>query len=122
MAIRMATRTFNQKSDVVDAIRQVAAELGHPPSRAEFLSRAITSEYQVLRHFPSWREAVRSAGLEPDATNIRLEDETLLRDWAGLVRRNCHIPTRQQYRREGRFSPTVFDRHFGPWSGIPGKF
>ena len=122
MVIRMPPRTFNQKSDVVDAIRQVATELGHPPSRAEFLSRATTSEYQVLRHFPSWREAVRSAGLEPDATNVRLEDETLLRDWASLVRRDRHIPTRHLYRQEDRFSPGAFEKHFGPWSGIPSKF
>ena len=80
------------------------------------------TEYQVFQHFPSWREAVRAAGLEPSPTNIRLDDGTLLEDWGQLVRKNRQIPTRDQYRREGKFSPGVFERHFGPWSAIPDAF
>lgn len=115
-------KTLEQKSDAVDAIRDVAHRLGRVPSRSEFMSRTGVSEYQVLRHFPSWREAVRAAGIEPNPTNIRLEDDVLLQDWGNLVRKHRHIPTRVQYRKEGKFSPTVFDRHFGPWSTIPDKF
>lgn len=118
----MAIRTFDQESDLVDAIRQVAAELGRPPSRREFQSRAGTSEYQILRHFTSWREAVRAAGFEPDATNVRLEDGELLRDWGESVRSHRRIPTRVQYRKKGRFSPGSFENHLGPWSSIPAKF
>ncbi len=80
------------------------------------------SEYQILQHFPSWREAVRAAGLEPDSTNLKLDDSELLQDWGELVRKHRHIPTRAQYRREGKYSPGVFERHFGPWSAIPSKF
>lgn len=80
------------------------------------------TEYQVLQHFPSWQAAVRAAGLQPDSTNQRLDDETLLADWGKLVRDNREIPTRDQYRRQGTFSPGVFERHFGPWSALPSKF
>ena len=38
------------------------------------------------------------------------------------MRASRHIPTRDQYRREGKYSPGVFERHFGPWSNIPSKF
>jgi hypothetical protein len=61
------------------------------------------TEYQVLQHFPSWREAVRAAGLDPNPTNIKLEDRVLLQDWGELVRKYRHIPTRQQSRREGKY-------------------
>ena len=115
-------KTLEQKSDVVEAIRDVAHQLGHSPSRSEFMSRTGVSEYQVLRHFPSWREAVQAAGIKPNSTNIRLEDEVLLQDWGNLVRKHRHIPTRVQYRKEGKFSPGAFDNHFGPWSTIPDKF
>ena len=54
------------------------------------------TEYQILQHFPSWREAVRAAGLEPDATNVKLADEDLLQDWGDLVRKHRQIPTRNQ--------------------------
>jgi hypothetical protein len=110
------------KKTILDAIRQAAQVVGHPPSRAEFKAKSGMTEYQVLRHFPSWREAVRASGLEPDSTNIKLDDETLLEDWGEMVRRERQIPTRDRYRREGKYSPGVFERHFGPWSAIPAKF
>ena len=110
------------KKTVLDAIRQAAHTLGHSPSRAEFKSTSGMSEYQVLQHFPSWREAVRVAGLEPDASNVKLEDRTLLEDWGAMVRKHRQIPTRAHYRREGKYSPGAFEKHFGPWSAIPAKF
>ena len=57
---------------VLDAIRQAAQMLGHSPSRAGFKAKSGLTEYQVLQHFPGWREVVRAAGLEPDSTNIKL--------------------------------------------------
>jgi len=110
------------KKGVLDAIRKAAQTLGHSPSRAEFKAKSGLSEYQVLQHFPSWREAVRAAGLEPDSTNVKLDDGTLLEDWGEIVRRDRQIPTRNHYRREGKYSPGVFERHFGPWSAIPARF
>lgn len=80
------------------------------------------TEYQVLKHFPSWREAVRAAGLEPHSTNVPLDPAVLLEDWGEFVRRIRRIPTRDQYRRDGTYSPGVFERKFGPWSTIPAKF
>ena len=67
-------------SEILDAIRKVATDLGRPPSRAEFRSRSGLSEYQILEHLPSWREAVRAGGLTPDQTNVRLDDDPLLQD------------------------------------------
>ena len=110
------------KDEVITAIRECGRSLGRAPSRSEFKSRSHMSEYRVLEHFPSWREAVRAAGLEADASNVRLEDDVLLTDWGDLVRRFRHIPTRAQYRTEGKYSPGVFERHFGPWSAMPEKF
>ena len=107
---------------MLDAIRRCADTLGHVPSRAEFKARSGLTEYHVLNHFPSWREAVRIAGLEPHATNVRLDDVVLLADWGALVRKIRQIPTRSLYKREGKFSPGVFESHFGPWSSIPAAF
>jgi hypothetical protein len=80
------------------------------------------TERQILNHFRSWTDAVRAAGLTPHTANQRAEDATLLEDWGLLVRTRRQIPTREQYRRDGNFSPGVFDKHFGPWSTIPGRF
>ncbi len=115
-------KSLPDKQEVLGAIRQAAQTLGYPPSRREFEAKSGMTEYQVLRYFPSWREAVRAAGLESDSTNVKLDDNDLLQDWGELVRRNRQIPTRNQYRREGKYSPGVFERHFGPWSAVPAKF
>lgn len=117
----MPGQTVDKKA-VLEAIRQTAQTIGHSPSRAEFEERSGISEYKVLRHFPSWRDAVRAAGFEPDTTTIRLEDSALLQDWGEIVRKHRQIPTRHHYGREGKYSPGAFERHFGPWSTIPAKF
>jgi hypothetical protein len=110
------------KETVIRSIRKVAAANNRAPSRAEFRAASGMTEYQVLRHFDSWREAVRAAGLEPDSSNIKLDDSKLLEDWGQMVRQQRHIPTRDFYRKAGRFSVGVFEKHFGPWSAVPAKF
>ena len=117
----MTTKLPN-KDEVLNAIRKAAKALEHPPSRAEFLSASGMTAYHVLNHFPSWNEAVRAAGLEPHSTNQPIDPQVLHQDWGELVRRIRRIPTWQQYRRDGNFSPGVFDKKFGPWSTIPAKF
>jgi hypothetical protein len=116
------SRDLPDRITVLDAIREAGQSLGRPPSRSEFKAHSGMTEYQVLQHFASWREAVKAAGLEPDSTNVRLSDEELLRDWGALVRRDREIPTRHHYRRHGKYSPGVFERHFGPWSAVPSHF
>lgn len=111
-----------QRDEVLRAIRAAAQSLGRPPSRSEFKSSSGMTEYQVLKYFPSWREAVRAAGLEPHSTNVLLSPEVLLEDWGEFVRRERRIPTRDQYRRDGTYSPGVFEKRFGPWSSVPRKF
>lgn len=117
----MAT-ALPEQDQVLNAIREAAQSLGRPPSRAGFKGSSGMTEYQVLKHFPTWREAVRAAGLEPHSTNVAIVPEVLLEDWGELVRRGRRIPTRNQYRREGTYSPGVFERRFGPWSAVPQKF
>jgi len=110
------------REKILDAIRQTAKALGHSPSRAQFVAGTGISEYRVLQHFPSWREAVRVAGFDVDPTNLRLDPAELLQDWGELVRTLRQIPTRIQYRREGKHSPGTFENKFGPWSTIPARF
>src|ERR1700730_9529263 len=107
---------------VLNAIRNCAATLGRPPSRSEFMASAAMTEYQVLRHFPSWREAVRAAGLEPHSINQPLALETLLEDWGEVVRRMRQIPTRVQYRKAGNYSLGVFDKRIGSWTAVAPRF
>jgi|GEM_PF-1366625 hypothetical protein len=110
------------KTSIIDAIRRLAKELGHPPTRNEFREKSGVSEHYLLKYFPSFREALRISGLEPNSTNIKLEDVDLLLDWGSCVRQNQHIPTRYEYMRLGKYGPATFQNHFGTWSSIPTKF
>lgn len=113
---------MKSRSEILEAIRDCATALGRVPSRSEFLARSKLTEYQVLNYFNSWGDAVKKAGLEPNFKNVKIADATFLEDWAAVVRNLRHIPTRFQYKREGKFSPGAFDRAFGAWSGIPDRF
>lgn len=113
---------MTERSDILDAIRVAARALGEPLSRRRFLSHSGMTEYQVLKHFPSWSAALKAAGVQIDDANVRLEDAELLRDWGEMVRSNREIPTRNQYRREGNYGVNTFATHFGPWSSIPEHF
>lgn len=115
-------RLHPDSTAVVDAIRSCAENLGHVPSRSEFMQRSGMAPHDIFRHFPNWREAVRAAGLEFNPSNQQLSNERLLEDWATLVRRHRQIPTRAQYKIEGGFSPNTFEKHFGPWSTVPRRF
>jgi hypothetical protein len=110
------------RTEILDAIRLAAQALGQPLSRTKFLSHSGITEYHVLKHFPSWKAALKAAGVQVDETNVRLDDSDLLKDWGNLVRKNREIPTRHQYRREGNFGVNSFANHFGPWSVIPEYF
>lgn len=113
------TTNLPEQDEVLRAIREAAKTLGRPPSRSEFKSSSGMTEYQVLKHFPSWRETVRAAGLEPHSTNLLLDPAVLLEDCGEFVRRTRRIPIRDRYRRDGTYSPGSFEKKLGPWSGIP---
>lgn len=110
------------KQHILDSIAAIARGLGRAPSRSEFLSLAGITDYQVLRCFPSWNDAVRAAGLHPNTLNVRLEDSVLLEDWGETVRKHRAIPPRHAYRREGKYDTRTIEKRFGPWSSLPGVF
>ncbi|MGE0762976.1 MAG: homing endonuclease associated repeat-containing protein [Bdellovibrionales bacterium] len=122
MKLKKTKSSAPTKEAILSAIRGCAKKIGHSPSRSEFVANARISEFHVLKHFSSWREAVQAAGLEVYTQNIRIDDTELLSDWGEYVRKHRHIPTRNQYRHEGKYSTGSFDKHFGPWAVIPEKF
>src|SRR3990170_4856495 len=118
----MSQQSSPDREHILDAIRRAANELGTPLYRRTFIRHTGIREYHILKHFLSWNAAISAAGLTPDTSNLRINDETLLEDWGRIVRQLTHIPTRFQYKHHGHYSPSVFERHFGPWSVLPDRF
>jgi Homing endonuclease associated repeat len=113
---------MSDRQHILDSIWAIARGLGHPLTRSEFVALAKISEYFVTQCFPSWNDAVRSAGLHANALNVRLEDGELLKDWGEIIRANHAIPAKRAYRRVGKYDPRTLERRFGPWSSLPQVF
>ena len=110
------------KKDILDSIAAMASRMGRAPSLSEFIALSGISDYFLSQSFPSWNDAVRTAGLDPNTSNKRIEDCELLKDWGETVRKIRAIPSRRAYQREGRYDIRTIERHFGPWSSIPETF
>jgi hypothetical protein len=111
------------KDALLEAIRSAVATAGGVRiTRQQFLTSSGLKLSDLFRHFPNWSDALTAAGFSFDPYHERIDPEALLTDWGLLVRKLRRIPTRNQYKLEGRYSPGVFDRNFGPWLTIPEKF
>jgi len=106
------------KEEILAAIRRAAEELGRAPSRGELRRITGVSHYRVLSEFPTLRDAVRAAGLEPNPKGEKISTEDLLADWKRVAEKLGRRPSRAEYVREGKFSPGTFVVRFGSWSGI----
>jgi hypothetical protein len=106
------------KETILAAIRRAAEELGRAPSRGELRRITGVSHYRVLAEFPTLREAVRAAGLEPNPKGEKISTEDLLQDWKRVAEKLGRRPSRAEYVREGQYSAGALTVRFGSWSGI----
>src|SRR5260221_5534196 len=103
------------KEEILAAIRRAAAELGRAPSRGELRRITGLSHYRVLAEFPTLREAVRAAGLEPNPKGEKISTEDLLQDWKRVAEKLGRKASRAEDVREGKDSAGAFVGRFGRW-------
>src|ERR1043166_531625 len=118
MARDSMTKEESSKEKILAAIRRAAVELGRAPSRWELRRITGVSHYRVLAEFPTLREAVRAAGLEPNPKGGKIRTEDLLADWKRVAEKLGRRPSRAEYVREGRYSAGAFVGRFGSWAGV----
>jgi hypothetical protein len=106
------------KEEILAAIRRAAAEMGRAPSRGELRRITGVSHYRVLAEFPTLREAVRAAGLEPNPKGEKISTEDLLADWKRVAEKLGRRPSRAEYVREGKYSAGALTVRFGSWGKI----
>jgi Homing endonuclease associated repeat len=106
------------KEEILAAIRRAADELGRAPSRGELRRITGLSHYRVLSVFPTLREAVRAAGLEPNPKGEKISTEDLLADWKRVAEKLGRRPSRAEYVREGKYSAGALTVRFGRWGRI----
>jgi HNH endonuclease len=106
------------REEVMDVIKQAAAELGHVPSMAELVDLNKLRRYDLRKHFAVYTTALEACGLKRHGQGYELSLTTLFADWSELVRQLKKVPTMAEYSVHGQYSPKALSRHFGGWRHI----
>jgi hypothetical protein len=116
------SKTVVSREDLLTKLKEIASVSPQRRlARQDFLSKSGLKLSDIFRHFPRWSDALSAAGLDYEPYHQRIDNEKLLEDWARVARQKGSIPTRYQYKLEGKYSPGVFDR-LCRWSDIPERF
>src|SRR5690242_19627498 len=94
---RRTARKPMKKSQVVAAIRECAQKIGRVPNARELESAASVRREDLRRCFPSLRQAVRAAGLEPTLERTRNRSGVMLEDWGEVARKMGRLPSTKHY-------------------------
>ncbi len=100
----------------------LAKRAGERLTRQAFLAESGMSVGDIFRYWPNWSAALVEAGAGFGPYHERIPPEELLRDWGKITRKLGQIPTRNQYKLQGHYSPGVLERNYGPWSSVPSAF
>ncbi|HEY1939575.1 MAG TPA: hypothetical protein VGJ33_16715 [Candidatus Angelobacter sp.] len=107
------------KEEILQAIKQSAAELGHAPSIGELVKRTRISKQCLYRNFGNYRNALALCGLERTGPGYQTDMEGLFRDWAGVARKVGKVPTMGDYEAHGKYSIQPLLRRYGIWGDVP---
>lgn len=101
------------RDELLDAIRDLASDLGRPPTRTEMVTYGRFSGTPFYREFDGWNDALNSAGFDlhqHDAERGELLEEIR---WLAIDDRP---PPRERLEDEGKFSPQAYVTEFGSWN------
>lgn len=105
-----------ERQDLLDALQDLAADLGRTPSYRDVDERGQYSPGTYENHFGSWIDALRAAGFEADG---RRNDEVgregvlaLLREVADAV---GHPPTTGEFEERTDYRAPLIYKYFEDW-------
>lgn len=110
-------RAVYPEAELLDHLRDVAAELGRAPTVTEMNERDGPTALTYQHRYGSWNAALTEAGVEPSAPKSNgISDEALLAELQTLATELDTTPTRQAMNEHGEYSPTTYARRFGSWN------
>jgi len=107
------------KEELMAAIKECEAKLGHVPSFPELQVTMKVSKRAVRAAFGTYTEALRACGLERRGAGYEVSQRVLFLDWAGLARKLGKVPTITDYEQHGEYSTTPMMRCYGSWKQLP---
>ncbi len=107
------------KEEVIAAIQESAARLGHVPTFAEVRRTTQMGKHEIRKHFLTYAKALTECGLQRTGPGYEVDAKVLFLDWAGLVRKLGKLPTMAEYEMHGSYSVRPLIRRYGGWVHVP---
>jgi len=108
-----------RKEEVMNAIKECAAELGRAPTVVELLNRKPLRRGHIYRTFGNYRKALDACALEGRGPGFQIDGKRLFLDWAGVVRRLGRLPAVAEYDMHGEYSAQPLITRYRSWKGVP---
>jgi Homing endonuclease associated repeat len=107
------------KEQVVAAIKECAARLGHAPSLPELEKTTGVTKWDIRRTFGIYGPALKACGLERQGPGHSLDQQGAFVTWAEVVRCLKKIPTEIEYETYARRQARVLVRRCAGWRNVP---
>ena len=107
------------KEEVIAAINECAARLGHPPTSTELRRYANLNKYEIRKTFGTHVKALDACGMEAHGAGYEVKLKTLFLGWAEVVRRLGKVPTMEEYDKRSKNSVRPLIRRAGSWTRVP---
>jgi Homing endonuclease associated repeat len=108
-----------RKEELIAAMKECAASLGHVPSMAEFRKATAVGKGLIRKYFGTFKRLLEASSLEARGSGHVVEMKDLFADWAGIVERLKKSPTLADYEMCSKYSPRPLVRRFGFWVNVP---
>jgi hypothetical protein len=107
------------KEEIIAAVKDCAATLGHAPKVAELRAFTKITKNQIRKNFGTYTQMMAASAVEREGSGCRVDLKSLFLDWARVVRATGKVPTIAEYELEGKFSIRPLVRRFRAWSETP---
>src|SRR5262249_9536585 len=92
------------KEEIIQAMKELAEQLGHPPSLTELRIHKGVHDRYIRKHFATYKRALEECGLKRDGQGYKISPEELFRDWAAVMRKAGKVPSINEYNVHSRYS------------------
>lgn len=98
------------EKELKEDIKQIAEDIGHPPTCSEYDKHGTASLSTLRRRFGSYTNAIKAAGYQP---NRGYTDKELKEDIRRVTEKIGHPPTCSEYDKHGTVSAHTLSSRFG---------
>ena len=108
-------KTSVSEDDIIKSIKELANELGRPPTSAEMCEYGTLTKSHVRRVFGSWNEGLKEAGYETHI-DLYITKKEVIDQIQDMYDDLGRTPTINDLEDADCFSLPVVIRHFGTWN------